>query len=60
MNVAQTIELDLKGTRLTLEMSDSLIKSVRSAFNLSESEEVTERHVKYYLISSMKNALGAQ
>jgi hypothetical protein len=50
----------LKGTRLTLEMSDSLIKSVRSAFNLSESEEVTERHVKYYLISSMKNALGAQ
>lgn len=58
MNVCKTIELELKsGQVLTLDLSDVLLERIRSTFELESSDQITERHIKYYLISSMKNAV---
>ena len=58
MNVSKTLEFRLKsGDTLTLDMSDALVESVMGAFNLQSPDQVTERHVKYYLTSAMKKTL---
>lgn len=50
--------MELKDGRvLTLEMSGAMLDSIKEIFNLDSDDDVTERHVKYYLISSMKNTL---
>lgn len=61
MKIEKTIEINLKdGQIMTLDMTPQLIGSIRTAFMLDETSEITERHVKYYLISSIKNALAAE
>lgn len=61
MNVSKIVEIELKDGRVvTLEMSDKLVKSIQETFNLASQEDITDRHIKYYLVSSMKNALEAQ
>jgi hypothetical protein len=58
VNVSKTLEFRLKsGDTLTLDMSDALVESVMGAFNLQSPDQVTERHVKYYLTSAMKKTL---
>lgn len=58
MNIAKTIELNLRGGQhLTLDMSSDLLDKIKEAFGLASDADITERHVKYYLTSSMKNAL---
>lgn len=61
MNVAKTVEFKLKsGQTLTLDMTETLVERVRAAFELNSSDQVTERHVKYYLTSAMKKSLEAE
>lgn len=58
MQVARQVEIRLRtGDVLTIDVSDRLLSSVRDKFELSSVEQVTDRHLKYYLVSSMKNAL---
>ena len=57
MNVAKVIQIDLKDQMLTLEVSDKLLQRVKEAYSLNSLEEISERHLKYYIVSSMKNAL---
>jgi len=58
MQVQKVIEMELKDGRvLTLEMSGAMLDSIKEIFNLDSDDDVTERHVKYYLITSMKNTL---
>ena len=57
MNVAKVIQIDLKDQMLTLEVSDELLQRVKEAYNLNSLESISERHLKYYIVSSMKNAL---
>jgi hypothetical protein len=58
MQVSKTMQIRLKsGDILSLEMSDVLVSQIMKAFMLERAEDVTERHVKYYLTSSFKKAL---
>lgn len=58
MEVIRTIQIPLKdGTTITLDLSRKLMNEIKSAFNLSRDEDIIEKHIKYYLISSMKNAM---
>lgn len=58
MQAAKTIELSMKsGEILTLEMSDILIAQIRDAFSLASINDVTEQHVKRYLVSAMRKTL---
>lgn len=60
MNVTRTIEMELNDGRvLTIDMSDALVNNIVNAFSLQRADDITDRHVKYYLASSMKIALGA-
>ena len=58
MIVARTVDIELKsGQVATIDVSQELLERARTAFCLNSHEQVTERHLKYYLVSSMKNAL---
>lgn len=58
MQVARQVEILLKtGDVLTIDVSDRLLESVKQKFELSSGEHVTDKHLKYYLVSSLKNAL---
>lgn len=58
MNIVKTVEISLKdGRQLTLEMSDALLTQIKNTFGLINESEITDRHVKYYLTSAMKNTL---
>lgn len=58
MKVEKVVEISLKdGSVASLEMTGEMLRSIREAFSLETDDEITERHVKYFLISSMKNAL---
>lgn len=58
MNVVKQIEVHMKsGDVMTIDVSDRLLESVRQAFDLPDGSQVTDRHVKYFLASSMKNML---
>jgi len=59
MNVARTVEVKLKnGDIVNIALSDVLIERIRGTLGLEADDSVTDAHVKYYLVSSMKNALG--
>ena len=58
MDVARTVEIELKnGQVATIDLSHELIERIRASFMLNSQDQVTERHVKYFLVSSMKNFL---
>lgn len=58
MNVEKVVEIELKDGRVvTLEMSGEMLRNIRESFDLSSDDDITDRHIKYYLISSMKNTL---
>lgn len=60
MNVAKTVEFQLKsGQVMTLDMTETLVERIRVAFELNSPDQVTERHVKYFLTSAMRQALEA-
>jgi len=60
MDFADSIKLSLPdGTVAEIQMTQQLVESIRRTFSLSQDEKVTESHVKYFLVSGMKNALGA-
>jgi hypothetical protein len=61
MQVAKTIEIDLRdGQVMTLDMTPELLKNIRTTFMLESDNDITERHVKYFLTSALKNMLEAQ
>jgi hypothetical protein len=61
MQVAKTIEIDLRdGQVMTLDMTPELLKNIRTTFMLESDDDITERHVKYFLTSALKNMLEAQ
>jgi hypothetical protein len=41
-----------------IDVSHKLLEQVRSTFQLQSSDQVSDSHIKYFLASSMKNALG--
>ena len=58
---SKTAEIKLKtGEIMTIEMSPVLVNSIVELFGLSCHDEVTDKHVKYYLASSLKNALAEE
>lgn len=59
METAKTIELELtSGQHVELQMSSQLVDQIMKAFNLPSPDDVSPQHVKLYLISGMKKALG--
>ena len=61
MQVAKTIEIVLRdGQVMTLDMTPDLLKNIRTTFMLESDDDITERHVKYFLTSALKNMLEAQ
>lgn len=58
MEVTKSIDISLpNGTTATIDMSQQMVERVMSTFMLQDPDLITESHVKYFLISSMKNAL---
>jgi|LauGreDrversion4_2_1035121.scaffolds.fasta_scaffold02656_3 hypothetical protein len=58
MKIAKQMELIMKsGETLTLDMSDALLEKICESFSLGSVDQITERHVKYYLVSAMKKTL---
>jgi len=53
----KTIQLDLGNRIVELQMTPQLVDMIVKSFSLSSPEEITESHVKYYLINGMRNAL---
>lgn len=60
MNISKVIQIDLKDQMITLEVSDKLLQKVKDAYGLNDLNEISENHVKYYIVSSMKNALKSR
>lgn len=59
MDAVKTVNLELiEGRHVELHMSPQLVNQIVEAFNLSNADEVTAHHVKSYLVSGMKKALG--
>lgn len=46
------------GQIASVEISAQLVEKVREAFNIENISGVTDAHIKYFLIASMKNATG--
>ena len=60
MEVTKSIDVSLpNGAVATIDMSQQMVERVMSTFMLQDPDLITENHVKYFLISSMKNALEA-
>lgn len=60
MQIAKTIEIELKdGQVMTLDMTPDLLRNIKSTFMLNSDDEITDRHVKYFLTSALKNMLEA-
>jgi hypothetical protein len=58
MQIAKTIEIELRnGQTITLDMTPELLRNIRTTFTLASDEDVTERHVKYFIASALKNML---
>jgi len=53
----KTIQLDLGDRVVELQMTQQLVDSITRSFSLDSSDDITESHVKYYLINGMRNAL---
>lgn len=59
MEVAKTIELQMGDSVVELQMSPTLVEKIKKTFGLLLDQEITDRHVKYYLTNGMRNALEA-
>lgn len=58
MQVADTVDIVLSsGDIASIEMSSELLKRIRQAYNLDESQRPTASQVKFFLAKSMQNAL---
>lgn len=52
--------IELKsGDVLTVDVSEKLLSQIKKSFELSADDQVTDRHLKYFLVSSMNKALEA-
>lgn len=59
MEIADKIKLNLpSGVVVDLEMSPQFLQNLRSTLSLDESVQISERHIKTFLVGSMKNALA--
>lgn len=59
MKITKTIVLELAaGKTVSLDMSENLTSKIKEAFKLNSDDDITEKHVKYYLASSLSNAVG--
>ena len=45
------------GLDLEVELTDKFIKIVKEYFSLSADDSVTDDHVKYYIVESMRSAV---
>lgn len=58
MEFSKVVDIELKsGQVMQLQMSDAFIEKIRSTLMLPVEATVTERHIKSFLVGSMKNAL---
>lgn len=58
MQTADSIDIVLSsGDIATIQMSETLLEQIRSAFNLQKDQLPTASQVKYFLARSMQNAL---
>jgi hypothetical protein len=58
MEVNKSIDIRLpNGTIATIDMSRQMVEKIMSTFTLEDEDMITENHVKYFLASSMRNAL---
>lgn len=58
MEFAKSMKIIMKdGRELDLQLTSQLLESIRSAFELLTIDDVSEMHVKEYLVSSMRNTL---
>lgn len=58
MLTARTFELQMKnGLVAEIDVSHELLERVRGTFQLQSVDQVSDSHIKYFLASSMKNAL---
>jgi len=58
MNVTRTVEIQLNNGQIaTIDLSDEIVERVRTTFCLNSQDQVTDSHIKYYLVSSMRRAL---
>lgn len=58
MKIVKTFQMELKdGQVLTLDVSDVLLDKVKETFMLESTDAVSDTHLKYFIVSSMKNAL---
>ena len=58
MEFSKNLEIELKnGQVVHLQMTEAFLGKIRSALLLSSEEQITERHVKTFLVSSMQKAL---
>lgn len=56
-------EVDIKmksGDVWTFQMTDTLVSQIKEAFLLSSDEQITERHVKYFLVNAIQNGMESQ
>jgi hypothetical protein len=58
MTPAKTVEIHSKsGTLISLDLSEELLRKIMSSFELESLDQISDSHVKQFLVSSMKNAL---
>lgn len=58
MEVNKSIDIRLpNGTIATIDMSRQMVERIMTTFTLDDEDMITENHVKYFLASSMRNAL---
>ena len=57
-NFTDKIDIPLaNGCVMEIQMTETLVNNIRSAFSLSSWENLTPNHVKFFLAKSMQNAL---
>lgn len=58
MQISRQVSIQLKtGEVLTIDISDKLLSQIKNSFDLTSDDQVLDKHVKYFLASSMKNFL---
>jgi hypothetical protein len=58
MEFSRVLEIELKnGQVVHLQLTEAFIDKVRKSLLLTTEEQITERHIKAFLVSSMQRAL---
>jgi len=61
METVKTYNIHMpNGSTLTLDMSRELLDQMKEAFQLHNYDEISEDHIKAYLITSMRRALESE